>query len=243
MQIINRLALVILVFSFSAPGLRAQDAASAPFRRATPAPTPEEPPVETEEAQPSPTPTPAATQKAETSGTIAPAKTDTAAPARRTPTEKAAPKPVAKATATPAVKTDIPEIKDTPADYLGIVRKVRNLESRWENSVVARDANVLEQLVADDFIGTGPGGKVAGKSTLIRETKKDKNNYESAVARKLAVRVFGPQVAVATGVATERGTTAEGRRFEHSYRFTDTWMARRGRWQVIASQTMLLPEQ
>jgi hypothetical protein len=32
-----------------------------------------------------------------------------------------------------------------------------------------------------------------------------------------------------------------GKPFERRYRFTDTWLQRSGRWQIIAAQDYLLP--
>lgn len=104
------------------------------------------------------------------------------------------------------------------------------------------DADVVDELLADDFIGTSSTGRVGSKSTLLYELKHDQNTYSSATARGLIVRAFGPNVAVVAGTAKETGTTPDGQRFSNSSRFTDTWMKRNDRWQCVASHVAQLPK-
>ena len=56
---------------------------------------------------------------------------------------------------------------------------------------------------------------------------------------KLNVRIYSPNVAVVTGSAREIGTGKDGKAFDRSYKFTDTWVARGGKWQCVASHAML----
>ena len=104
------------------------------------------------------------------------------------------------------------------------------------------DVAAIDELIADDFIGTSSTGKMGSKSTLLYELKRDQNTYTSATARGLIVRNFGGHVAVVAGTARETGTTPEGQRFTSATRFTDTWMERDGRWQCIASHATQLPK-
>jgi ketosteroid isomerase-like protein len=119
---------------------------------------------------------------------------------------------------------------------------LKALEQRWESSYVTHDVSIIEELVADDFVGTSSSGKVGNKSTMIAEARKDKNVYTSAVSSDMTVRIFGPGVAVVTGVARETGKTTAGKPFSQAYRFTDTWMERNGVWQCVAASAMALPK-
>ncbi|HEV2840039.1 MAG TPA: nuclear transport factor 2 family protein [Chthoniobacterales bacterium] len=107
---------------------------------------------------------------------------------------------------------------------------------------MTHDISVIEELVADDFVGTSSSGKVGNKATMIAQARQDKNVYTSAASEDLVVRIFGPNVAVVTGVAREAGKTPAGKAFSHAYRFTDTWMERNGQWQCVAAQAMALPK-
>ena len=107
---------------------------------------------------------------------------------------------------------------------------------------MTHDVSVLEELVADDFVGTSSSGKVGNKATMIAEARKDKNVYTSAVSSDMKVHIFGPGIAVVTGVARESGKTAAGKPFSQAYRFTDTWVERNGVWQCVAASAMALPK-
>jgi len=107
---------------------------------------------------------------------------------------------------------------------------------------MTHDVSILEELVADDFVGTSSSGKVGNKSTLIAEARKDKNVYTSAVSTDMTVRIFGPDIAVVTGVARETGKTASGKAFSQAIRFTDTWVERNGVWQCVAASAIALPK-
>ena len=107
---------------------------------------------------------------------------------------------------------------------------------------MTHDISVIEQLVAEDFVGTSSSGKVGNKATMIAEARKDKNVYTSAVSSELSVHSYGPNVAVVTGIARETGKTTTGKTFSQAYRFTDTWVERNGQWQCVSAQAMAMPK-
>lgn len=107
---------------------------------------------------------------------------------------------------------------------------------------MTHDVSVMEQLVAEDFVGTSSSGKVGTKATMMAQARSDKNVYTSAVSSDIRVQTFGPNIAVVTGIARESGKTPSGKAFSHAYRFTDTWMERNGEWQCIAASAMALPK-
>ena len=112
---------------------------------------------------------------------------------------------------------------------------IKRLERDWETGISTHDPSVVERLVADDFVGVSSTGRIGDKLTLLYEAKRDKNVYKTASARQLVVHTYGTKVAVVLGLTKESGTTASGRPFDHTYRFTDTWMERDGKWQCIAA--------
>jgi uncharacterized protein (TIGR02246 family) len=123
-----------------------------------------------------------------------------------------------------------------------VTAKIKELESRWEAALLSHDASAIEKIVADDFIGTSSSGKTGDKATLLAEAKRDTNTYATAVSSDMTVKMFGPNVAVVTGIAKETGKTKAGKTFSHSYRFTDTWVERNGEWQCVAAHAMALPK-
>ncbi len=112
----------------------------------------------------------------------------------------------------------------------------KDLENAWEAAVAKHDVATIEQLVATDFIGISSKNKFVSRSDIFSDLKKDKDTYKTAKNEKLNVKMFGPNVAVVTGRVRETGTAKDGKPFDRSLLFTDTWMNRAGKWQCIASQ-------
>lgn len=77
------------------------------------------------------------------------------------------------------------------------------------------------------------------KRGMIAEMKKDKDTYTSARNGKMDVRVFG-NAAVVTGSTREKGKDKDGKEFDRMFRWTDTWVERNGRWECVASQSLLM---
>jgi ketosteroid isomerase-like protein len=103
------------------------------------------------------------------------------------------------------------------------------------------DPSVAKEYLGNDFRGVSSKGKILNKSTLLSEIKKDTDTYTSAKNGKVDVRVFGGHFAVVTGTSTEEGKAKDGKAFKRSYRWTDAWVDRNGKWECVASQAMLLP--
>jgi ketosteroid isomerase-like protein len=117
---------------------------------------------------------------------------------------------------------------------------IRDIEDKWEASVMKHDLSVAQAYLADDFRGVSSKGKVMSKSNLLSEIKKDTDVYSSSKNGKVEVRVFGGQFAVATGLSTEVGKTKEGQAFKRTFRWTDVWVLRKDKWLCVASQAMLV---
>lgn len=246
-----RFVLMLAVAAFLFPNaVNAQDAA-APIRRSTPP----------EEASPTVTPTPTPADEPPTPAPAAQTTSPQKAPEQR------APVPARRIIREPAVRpavsrpaarkgdsdshaeqppAGVPRTKPTfnltteGGGYVG--GTVRSLENRWQNAIVKHDVATIDELIADDFVGTSSTGRMGSKSTLLYEVKRDSNTYTSATARNLVARTYDGRVVVVAGIAKESGSTADGRRFDNSRRFTDTWMERGGKWQCIASHATQLPK-
>jgi len=183
-------------------------------------------------------PSPSVEQKASATVEESPAATTEHPTATAAESPSAAKKEAAAATS--PKKEASPAAAKAPAKKMGVEAALKDNENRWEASYAAHDASVAQTLVANDFVGVYWDGKVMGKSALVGEIKKDKDTYKSALNEKLAVHTYGPSVAVVVGTAREKGTGKDGKAFDRTFRFTDTWVERNGQWQCVASQVMKL---
>jgi len=119
---------------------------------------------------------------------------------------------------------------------------LRDMENKWEGAFAKHDVASVEPMLADDFVGVSskPGAKVQNRRAMLADMKADKDTYTSTKNEKLDVRMFGNGVAVVVGTAREKGTGKDGKAFDRTYRFTDTWVDRAGKWQCVASQASLV---
>lgn len=96
-----------------------------------------------------------------------------------------------------------------------------------------------EQFLADDFLGVDTDGTLYDKAKAISDTKHDFKDYAYNHVNEVKVRFFG-DTAVAQGSESWERRTGEPKlgRFV----WTDTWIRRNGRWQVIAAEDLIIPE-
>jgi ketosteroid isomerase-like protein len=126
-----------------------------------------------------------------------------------------------------------------PEKKMNAEATIKDSENRWEAAVANHDAATVQTMVASDFMGVSAKGKFINKSGLLDEYKSDKDTYKSAKNEKLTVRAYDKDVIVVTGAAREKGTGKDGKAFDRTYLFTDTWVDRSGQWQCVASQATL----
>jgi ketosteroid isomerase-like protein len=178
---------------------------------------------------------PATVETAPTASSAAP--TTTAAPAT---TEQGA---MEKKEAASTTKKEQPSASPSAAPTMkkgSPQAALKDAENRWAAAIGSHDRAVVESLVARDFIGVNLKGKIQNKRALLGEMKIDKDKYTSSTNEKLEVNMYGPAVAVVAGTYRAKGADKDGKVFDRTIRFTDTWMERNGQWQCIASQIMLL---
>jgi ketosteroid isomerase-like protein len=126
-----------------------------------------------------------------------------------------------------------------PEKKMNAEATIKDSENRWEAAVANHDSATVQTMVASDFMGVSSKGKFVNKSGLLDEYKSDKDTYKSAKNEKLTVRAYDKDVIVVTGAAREKGTGKDGKAFDRTYLFTDTWVDRNGQWQCVASQATL----
>jgi Domain of unknown function (DUF4440) len=95
---------------------------------------------------------------------------------------------------------------------------------------------VASELFADDFKGTSPNGGHYGKPT--EQPTYDQNTKWSTDCRldEADVRYFGSSAAVVYGKESKTVPLAGGKQERRCLVWTDSWLRRNGKWQMIAVQ-------
>jgi ketosteroid isomerase-like protein len=110
-------------------------------------------------------------------------------------------------------------------------------ERQWAESVANGDSSVVERILADDFSGVDPEGRLYNKGKMIADTRNAPQQFVSNRLNQVKVRFYG-DTAIAQGDETwERRNGRRGR-----FVWTDTWIRRNGRWQIVAAEDLIAPE-
>lgn len=112
------------------------------------------------------------------------------------------------------------------------------MERQWAEEVCTHKV-VVDSLLADDFEGVSPDGKRYTKAQAVHESQSSKEVARACQLDDAEVHFFGDTMAVAYG--HERfvsRNTESGAEETRCLVWTDTWLKRNGRWQIVAAQDM-----
>ena len=115
--------------------------------------------------------------------------------------------------------------------------KLLVLEHIWNEAQVNRDAPVLDALVGDRFTNTEYDGEVSNKAKFLADIRDPQFKPASMNVDGMKV-TFYQNTAVVIGDYHAKGTYM-GKVYDHSGRFTDTWVFENGKWVCVASHSSL----
>jgi ketosteroid isomerase-like protein len=108
----------------------------------------------------------------------------------------------------------------------------------WNEAQVQRDARALEGMIADHFIDTEYDGEVSDRQKFLADIANPEFQPTSMALRDMQVSLY-KDTAVITGIYRAKGMVS-GKPYDHTGRFTDTWVFENGHWLCVASHTSLL---
>jgi ketosteroid isomerase-like protein len=117
-------------------------------------------------------------------------------------------------------------------------RQLYRLEDQWAAALVKRDSSFFRRTLHPDYVYSDERGTF-NRDQVIAEQVGGTDTVEYAANEDMRAHVHGTS-AVVTGILIVRGRGKDGR-FEHRYRYTDTWMSAKQGWLMIASQDYDIP--
>ena len=114
---------------------------------------------------------------------------------------------------------------------------IHQAESDWAESVVTNDVSVLERILADDFIGVDIDGSHYSKADVIKDYRTKPSEFALNHANEVQIRFFR-DAAVAQG--SESWKKKDGT--PGTFFWTDTWIKRNSKWQIVAAEDLVPPE-
>ena len=129
-----------------------------------------------------------------------------------------------------------------------VAEEIKGLDREWliESYNGTNNMSAFDRIVADDFMITHSRGKVLNKAQKradIIESHSSAPSPESIFKiedTSTLVRVY-KDVAISTGYIIEK-YPYQGKQVNDRVHFTNTYLKRNGRWQVVASQLTRVPQ-
>lgn len=111
-------------------------------------------------------------------------------------------------------------------------KAITTLEDMWAHTACSSVPAALKAAFAEDFQGTAPKGKRYGRPTSWDGEGDDTD----CQLQQIQIRLFGDSLAVAYGDESSVSEKKDGTKEKHCLVWTDTWLKRDRKWQIIAAQ-------
>ena len=121
-------------------------------------------------------------------------------------------------------------------DHAEVERYIRASEAEWAGAVVTQDTAPMRTFLADDYQGVSSHSVVVDKAHHL--VPPGPSDIVSDTIDYMNLRYASPEVIIAQG--GETAVAKDGKR--SSLIWTDVWMLRTGRWQIVTSQDSRLSE-
>jgi ketosteroid isomerase-like protein len=126
-----------------------------------------------------------------------------------------------------------------PASTTEAERFIIESERQWAASVATGDTSAVVCILADDFLGVDPDGTLYTKAAMVADTRDAPKYFLSNHLNEVKFRFFGTTAVAQGNESWERrtGTPRFGR-----FVWTDTWVQRNGRWQIVAAEDLVVAD-
>lgn len=122
-----------------------------------------------------------------------------------------------------------------------VAQQLIEAERKWA-VLECEPSDVVRQALAEDFVGTSPAGPIYDKKEALKD---DAEPVKARDCKLLSakVRFYGPELAILYGKETSTRIGKDGKEFQRTLIWMDTWLKRDGKWQIIAVQDMKDPSE
>ena len=114
---------------------------------------------------------------------------------------------------------------------------VARLDTEYQAAVKKNDAATMDRLLSDDFVLVTGSGRSYTKSDLLQEARNGRMIYERQEDADQKVRIWG-DAAVITARLWAKGTE-NGKPFDYTVWFTDTYVRTAKGWRYVFGQSSL----
>ena len=108
------------------------------------------------------------------------------------------------------------------------------MEIDWSQTVITKDYEMLEEMLAEDLVYHTEEGDVLNRQEYLDAFILNKRNIQTVEVDNMKVTFFQDMIAVVTGTSKEIGKNEDGSTTEYSGLWTNVWLRRDGKWKCIA---------
>ena len=114
------------------------------------------------------------------------------------------------------------------------------IEHRWNDAFLRKDAAVLGEILADDFIIVYGNGERGNKRGEIAGLNSSEETIDTSTLSDFEVRVYG-ETAVVFSTVSAKGIR-HGKPLDARFRYMNVYVRRDGKWWCVASQNTRVGE-
>jgi len=114
---------------------------------------------------------------------------------------------------------------------------IQQAEYDWAQSLVTNDVRVIERICADDFAGVDIDGSLYSKTDTINGFRTAPSEFVSVHLNAIEIRLYGNAAVAQGNESWEQKDGTLGK-----FVWTDTWVRRDGRWQIVAAEDVVAAE-
>ena len=112
-----------------------------------------------------------------------------------------------------------------------LTKTITAVETLWSDTSCGPATETLNAAIADDFQGTSTKGVRYDKAHATEQ-----QHNRDCQLQQIHVRLFGDSLAMVYGNESSVAKNTDGKDWKRCLAWTDTWIKRKGEWQIIAAQ-------
>lgn len=119
-------------------------------------------------------------------------------------------------------------------------QEILQLEQQWKDAVIQHNVTVMQNLLADDYIGITSNGTLQSKEQVLANLKNGGLHFDMLDISDRKVRFYG-QTAVVTSKAEVKGDAGDGS-IDGNYRYTRVYVKDKSGWRIVSFEASRIQE-
>lgn len=120
-------------------------------------------------------------------------------------------------------------------DYAAADNFITESEKAWAKAISLGDTLAIKKIMAEDFVGMNSSGKTYDKKTLLKESIESANLFTEKTYN-IRIKYYGTTAIAQGGETWTKLSDSTSRKSV----WTDTWIYRNSKWELIAAMDLKL---